>query len=130
MIETGRKNESGKYLKEASKMLDGCELNYLRAKTLYLMGKAEPDIEKAIGYINLALKLSEDIGLQDFIWKFTTDLGDLYLARGDTLAAKVMQEKAIHTVESLRKRVGSVCHQWCRRHDRPLWLSVIQPWCT
>lgn len=92
---------------EALAILPAEEQDYIRARSLYLKGMAGGPGDSSIGYLERALALAEGSGLEDLRWKCLSDLGELYLAKGDTAKSYSLQHHAIVSVESLRRLAGS-----------------------
>jgi CHAT domain-containing protein/tetratricopeptide (TPR) repeat protein len=95
------------YLGEARARLPETGQDYLRARTLYYLGKTGQTGPAASGYLERALTLAEGSGLEELKWKCLSDLGELALADGDTAQSYALQHRAIVTVESLRRLAGT-----------------------
>jgi CHAT domain-containing protein/tetratricopeptide (TPR) repeat protein len=92
---------------EALALLPAEGQDTIRARALYLMGMAGGPVESSIGYLERALALAEGSGIEELKWKCLSDLGELYLAKGDTAKSYSLQHRAIVSVESLRRLAGS-----------------------
>jgi tetratricopeptide (TPR) repeat protein/CHAT domain-containing protein len=92
---------------EALALLPAEGQDYIRARALYVMGTAGGPAESSIGYLERALALAEGGGIEELKWKCLSDLGELYLAKGDTAKSYSLQHRAIVSVESLRRLAGS-----------------------
>lgn len=106
-IQTGENAAARGYLGEALAILPREGQDYMRARALYLMGTAGGAAAPSIGYLERALSLAEGSGLEELRWKCLSDLGELYLAEGDTAKSYSFQHRAIVSVESLRRLAGS-----------------------
>jgi CHAT domain-containing protein/tetratricopeptide (TPR) repeat protein len=106
-VQLGDSREARNYLEEALGLLPREGQDYVRARTLYLLGVAETPSASAIAHLERALSLAEGSGLEELKWKCLSDLGELYLARGDTAKSYSFQHRAIVSVESLRRLAGS-----------------------
>lgn len=96
-----------KCLEEALARLPREGQDYMRARALYLLGMAGGPTASSIAYLEHALSLAEGSGLEELRWKCLSDLGELYLAEGDTAKSYSLQNRAILSVESLRRLAGS-----------------------
>jgi len=94
-------------LDEALAILPAEGQNHMRARALYLLGKTDGPRGSSIDYLERSLSLAETSGDEERKWKCLTDLGELYLAEGDTAKAYSMQHHAIVAIESLRRLAGS-----------------------
>ncbi|MCX5753457.1 MAG: CHAT domain-containing protein, partial [Candidatus Krumholzibacteria bacterium] len=106
-IQLGNPAAARAYAGEALAIMPAGGQNYLRARALYLMGMAGGPSESSIGYLERALALAEGSGIEELKWKCLSDLGELYLAKGDTAKSYSLQHRAIVSVESLRRLAGS-----------------------
>jgi len=79
----------------------------IRARALYLRGMAGGPAESSIGDLERAFSLAEGSGVEELKWNCLSDLGELYLAKGDTAKSYSLQHRAIVSVESLRRLAGS-----------------------
>lgn len=116
-IERGEPAAARGALEEALATLPPKGQDYMRARTLYLLGKSGGSAASSVGYFERALSLSEANGLEELKWKCLTDLAELYLAQGDTAKSYSTQHRAIVSVESLRRLAGT---DELRRH-------ILQP---
>ena len=96
-----------KCLEEALARLPREGQDYMRARALYLLGMTGGPTASSIAYLEHALTLAEGSGLEELRWKCLSDLGELYLAEGDTVKSCSLQNRAILSVESLRRLAGS-----------------------
>ena len=106
-IQRGELAAARAYAEEALAILPAEGQDYIRARALYLMGMAGGPVESSIGYLERALSLAEGSGIEELKWKCLSDLGELYLAKGDTAKSYSLQHRAIVSVESLRRLAGS-----------------------
>jgi CHAT domain-containing protein len=106
-IQTGKLNEARPLLQEAMSLLPDTGMDYLRARTMFLIGKTVVSNAAAISHTERALELAEANGIGELVWKYLSELGDYYLLAGDVEEAKRRQERAILAVESIRRGVGS-----------------------
>ncbi|MGD1047909.1 MAG: tetratricopeptide repeat protein, partial [Candidatus Krumholzibacteriaceae bacterium] len=96
-----------KCLEEALAKLPDEGQDYMRARSLYLLGMTGGPAASSIACLERALTLAERSGLEELRWKCLSDLGELYLAEGDTAKSYSFQQRAILSVESLRRLAGS-----------------------
>jgi CHAT domain-containing protein/tetratricopeptide (TPR) repeat protein len=106
-IELGEIATARKYLEEALRLLPGEGQDYLRARTLYLVGSVGKEDSSSIACFERALSLAEESGLEELKWKCLSDLGELYFTMGDTAKSYALQHRAIVSVESLRRLAGA-----------------------
>jgi len=106
-IQLGNLDAARAYAGEALAILPAEGQDYIRARALYLMGMAGGPAESSIGYLERALALAEGSGIEELRWKCLSDLGELYLAKGDTAKSYSLQHRAIVSIESLRRLAGS-----------------------
>jgi CHAT domain-containing protein/tetratricopeptide (TPR) repeat protein len=106
-IQLGNPAAARAYAGEALAILPAGGQDYIRARAFYLMGKSAGQAESSIGSIERALALAEGSGIEELKWKCLSDLGELYLAKGDTAKSYSLQHRAIVSVESLRRLAGS-----------------------
>jgi CHAT domain-containing protein/tetratricopeptide (TPR) repeat protein len=107
-IQLGNHEAARSSLHEALDLLPAQGQEPLRARTLYLLAQASLSSGvSSIEYLERALALAEGSGVEELKWKCLTDLGDLYLAQGDTAKSYSLQHRAIVSVESLRRFAGS-----------------------
>ena len=106
-IQLGESAAARAHAEEALAILPAEGQDYIRARALYLRGMAGGPAESSIGYLERALVLAEGSGIEELKWKCLSDLGELYLAKGDTAKSYSLQHRAIVSVESLRRLAGS-----------------------
>jgi CHAT domain-containing protein/tetratricopeptide (TPR) repeat protein len=106
-IEQGRLDEARTSLREALALLPAGGEDYLRAETFYALGRAGGAASSSIGYLERSLALAEGNGIEELKWRCFTELGELYLARGDTARSYSLQHRAIVSIESLGRLAGS-----------------------
>ena len=106
-IERGEHAAARRYLEEALRILPREGQDYMRSRALYLMGMTGGPTAPSIGYLERALSLAEGSGLEELRWRCLSDLGEFYLAEGDTAKSYSLQHRAIVSVESLRRLAGS-----------------------
>ena len=105
--ELGDKEKARGLLDEALRLLPDHGQSYIRARTLYLLaGVSEPG-PPATALMKRALALADTSGLEELKWRCLSDLGEISLAAGDTAGSRAYQERAIETVESLRRLAGA-----------------------
>lgn len=105
--ELGDNEKARGCLDEALRLLPGKGQDYLRARTLYLLGRSSEPGARAMRLMKDALALADTIGLEELKWRCLSDLGELSLAMGDTAESRAYQDRAIETVESLRRLAGA-----------------------
>ncbi len=106
-IQTGELAAASRHAGEALALLPAEGQDYLRARSLSLMGMAGGSVESSIAHLERALSLAERSGIEELRWKCLSDLGELYWAKGDTAKSYSFQHRAIVAVESLRRLAGS-----------------------
>jgi tetratricopeptide (TPR) repeat protein/CHAT domain-containing protein len=106
-IQLGRLDDAHAHAAEALAILPAEGQDYIRARTLYLEGMAGGSIDSRIGSLERALALAGESGIEELRWKCLSDLGEVYLAKGDTAKCYSLQHRAIVSVESLRRLAGS-----------------------
>jgi tetratricopeptide (TPR) repeat protein len=78
-----------------------------RSYTQLLLGRCAESFVEAIPHVQQALDLAVEGGLPEQEWRCSSQLGEQYLAAGDTAQARRYQLQAIERVESLRRNVGT-----------------------
>ncbi|HVO76438.1 MAG TPA: tetratricopeptide repeat protein, partial [Candidatus Bathyarchaeia archaeon] len=106
-IQLGESAAARKCLEEALAKLPDKGQEYMRARALYLLGMTGGPVASSIASLERSLALAEASGLEELRWKCLTELGECYLAEGDTLKSYDFQRRAIVSVESLRRLAGS-----------------------
>jgi CHAT domain-containing protein/Tfp pilus assembly protein PilF len=106
-VQTGKLNEARPLVEEALTLLPDTGMDYLRARTMFLLGKTVDSNAEAIVHTEQALELAEAGGIGELTWRYLSELGDYYLLEGDVEKSKRLQERAIQEIESIRRGVGS-----------------------
>lgn len=106
-LRCGRPAVACRYLQEAvSRQSEHGQYND-RSHTQLLLGRCAATATEAIAHVRLALDLAVEGGIPEQEWRCSSELGELYLAAGDTARARHYQLQAIEHVESLRRNVGT-----------------------
>jgi hypothetical protein len=106
-IELGELEAARSNLQEALALLPTRGQDPIRARVLYEFAQAGGSEASRIEHVEGALTLAEESSMEDLKWKCLTELGELYLARGDTAKSYFLQHRAVVSVESLRRLAGS-----------------------
>jgi CHAT domain-containing protein len=106
-IKLGKLEAARSSLHEALALLPAQGQDSMRARTLYYLAQAGGSGAVSIERLERALDLAERSGMEELKWRCLTDLGELYLARGDTAKSYSLQHRAIVSIESLRRLAGS-----------------------
>jgi CHAT domain-containing protein/tetratricopeptide (TPR) repeat protein len=106
-IQRGERAAARRCLDEALGVIPREGQDYVRARTLYLLSMTGGSGASSIADLERALSLAEGSGIEELKWKCLSDLGELYLAEGDTAKSYSLQHRAILSVESLRRLAGS-----------------------
>ncbi|MDX1520458.1 MAG: AAA family ATPase, partial [Anaerolineae bacterium] len=100
-------------------------VGYLRS--LALLAKWDGDPQQAIVYLQEALTLAEEIGVQGEQWQILLKLGQLYQTKGDEEKASRTFEKAVKIIKALAAeiddeglRAGFLAAEWLARLKSPL----------
>ncbi|HEY6409889.1 MAG TPA: tetratricopeptide repeat protein [Ktedonobacteraceae bacterium] len=80
-------------------------ISYLRA--LAVLAQYRDEFEQAIGHLQKAVNLAEEIGLPGELWLIRAALGDLYLIQGDKEQAHAAFKQAATIARKLADTIGS-----------------------
>jgi len=106
-IELGKLGAARSSLREALELLPAQGQDSTRARTLFYLARTSGAGASSIEHLERAVECAERSGMEELTWKCLTDLGELYLAHGDTAKSYSLQHRAIVSIESLRRLAGS-----------------------
>jgi tetratricopeptide (TPR) repeat protein len=75
-------------------------------RSLAVLSDWEGDTERAIGRLQEAEALAEEIGLSGELWEIQSRIGDLYERRGETEEARAAFSRAARTLRTLAEKIG------------------------
>jgi CHAT domain-containing protein len=107
--------------KKALEMSQRLKLAHNEAYSLFALSEIEvkrKQLPAAVKYLEKAEEIAKKASLQDFVWRSSAAIGDIYLQLGDVNKAITFFEQSITTIESLRAGLASTSSKTGFASDR------------